>query len=73
MINSEKSIVNNNQFQNRRYKQLTKVRTRGVTALERSMANNLPLGFKPGSRVTNLTHAPTGSHINKQVQVVLVK
>jgi hypothetical protein len=32
-------------------------------------------GFKPGSCVgcTNRTIAPTGSHINKPVQVVLVK
>ncbi len=30
-----------NQFQNRRHKQLTKVRTRGVTALERSVAKQI--------------------------------
>ena len=33
-----------NQFQNRRHKQLTKVRTRGVTALERSVAKQIATG-----------------------------
>jgi hypothetical protein len=40
--------VRYNWFQNRRHKQLKKKRTRGVTALERSVAN---CWFKPGSRV----------------------
>ena len=63
-----------NQFQNRRHKQLTKVRTRGVTALERSVAKQIATGgLNQVLGCTNLTLAPTGSHINKQVQVVLVK
>ncbi len=64
----------NNQFQNRRHKQLTKVRTRGVTALERSVAKQIATGgLNQVLGCTNLTLAPTGSHINKQAQVVLVK
>ncbi len=63
-----------NQFQNRRHKQLTKVRTRGVTALERSVAKQIATGgLNQVLGCTNLTLAPTGSHINKQAQVVLVK
>jgi hypothetical protein len=44
----------NNQFQNRRQKQLTKVRTRGVTVLEWSEQNNLPLGVELHFVVTEI-------------------
>jgi predicted solute-binding protein len=47
--------------------QLRKTRTIGVTTLEWSVAKQFATGG------TNLTLAPTGSHINKQVQIVLVK
>jgi hypothetical protein len=66
--------LNNNQFQNRRHKQLTKVRTRGVTALEWSVAKQISTGgLNQVLGWTNLTLARTGSPMNKQVQVVLVK
>jgi hypothetical protein len=40
------------QLQIRHHKQLTKKRTIGVTAFERSVAKQFPTGgFKPGSRV----------------------
>jgi hypothetical protein len=66
--------LNNNQFQNRRHKQLTKVRTRGVSALERTVAKQIATGgLNQVLGCTNLTLAPTDSHINKQAQVVLVK
>jgi hypothetical protein len=57
----KRALLYNNQFKNTRHKQLTKMRTRGVTALEWSVAKQV-LGC------TNLTLAPTGSHIKKQVQ-----
>ncbi len=64
----------NNQFQNRRHKQSTKVGTRGVTALERSVAKQIATGgLNQVLGCTNLTLAPTGSRMNKQAQVVLVK
>jgi hypothetical protein len=64
----------NNPFQKRRNKQFTKVRTRGVTALERSVAKQFAtVDLNQVLECTNLTLAPTGSHINKQVKVVLVK
>jgi hypothetical protein len=48
----KRACLYNNQFQNRRHKQLTKVRTLGVSALERSVAKQIATGgFKPGSRV----------------------
>jgi hypothetical protein len=64
----------NNPFQNRRHKQFTKVRTRGVTEFERSVAKQFATGgLNQVSGCTNPTLAPTGSHMNKQIQVVLVK
>ena len=53
----------NNQFQNRRHKQLTKVRTGGFTALERSMAKQFATGgFNQVLECTNLTLAQTNKH-----------
>ncbi len=70
----EKEGIFNNHFQNRHHKQLTKLRTRGVTALERSVAKQFATGGLNQVRgCTNLSLAPTGSHINKQLQVVSVK
>jgi hypothetical protein len=50
------------------------MRIRGVSALERSAAKQFATG---GSNqvlgCTNVTLVPTGSHINKKAQVVLVK
>ncbi len=64
----------NNQFHNRRHKQLTKVRTRGVTALELSETKQFAtVGLNQVLGCTFFTLSPTGSHINKQAQVVLVK
>jgi hypothetical protein len=54
-IDEKRACLYNNQFQNWRHKPLTKLRTRGVTALERSVAKqfatggfNQGLGVKPG-------------------------
>jgi hypothetical protein len=56
------------------HKQLTKKRTLGVTALERSVAKQFATGgLNQVLGCTNLTLAPTGSRMNKQAQVVLVK
>jgi hypothetical protein len=64
----------NDQFQNRRHKQLTQVRTRGATALERSVAKQFATGgLNQVLGCTNLTLAPTGYDMNKQVHVALVK
>ena len=57
-----------------RHKQLTKKRTFGDTALERSVAKQIATGgLNQVLGCTNLTLAPTGSRITKQVQIVLVK
>jgi hypothetical protein len=46
------------------------MRTRGFTALERSVANQIATeGLNQVLGCTNLTLAPTGSHMNKQVQI----
>ena len=56
----------NDQFQNRRHKQLTKVRTRGVTALERSMEKQFSTGgLNQVLGRTNLTLAAIGSHMKQ--------
>jgi hypothetical protein len=55
------------------HKQLTNMRARGVTALQRAMAKQFATGgLNQVLGCTNLTLAPTGSHMNKQVQVVLL-
>jgi hypothetical protein len=56
------------------HKQLTIKRTLGVTALERSVAKQFATwGLNQVLGCTNLTLARTGSCMNKQAQVVLVK
>jgi hypothetical protein len=40
----KKALLYNNQFQKRRHKQLTKVKIRGVTALELSLAKQFATG-----------------------------
>jgi hypothetical protein len=56
------------------HKQLTKKRILGVTALERSVAKQFATGgLYQVLGCTNLTLAPTGSLMNKQAQLVLVK
>jgi hypothetical protein len=56
------------------HKHLTKKRTLGVTALERSVAKQCATGgLNQVLGCTNLTLAPTGSRMNKQAQLVLVK
>ncbi len=56
------------------HKQLTKKRTLGVTALERSVAKQFATGgLNQVLGCTNLTLAPTGSFMKKQAQLVLVK
>jgi hypothetical protein len=58
----------------RNHKQLTKKRTLGVTALERSVAKQFVTGgLNQVLGCTNLTLATTGSRMNKQAQVVLLK
>jgi hypothetical protein len=48
-------------------------RTLGVTALERSVAKKFDTdGLNQVLGCTNLTLASTGSHMNEQVQIVLV-
>jgi hypothetical protein len=42
--NEKKACLCNDQFQNRRNKQLTKLRIRGITALERSVAKQFAIG-----------------------------
>jgi hypothetical protein len=67
-------IYNNTNFKQGYHKQLTKLRTPGVTAMERLVAiKKCHWGFKPGTRVHQPNLPPTGSHMDKQVQVVLVK
>jgi hypothetical protein len=64
-------VVISMSIQIRRHKQLTKKRTLGVTALEQSVAKQIATGgLNQVLGCTNLTLAPTCSHINKQVQVV---
>jgi hypothetical protein len=59
---------------NRRHKQLKKLRTRGVSTLEGSVAKQFASGgLNQVLGCTNLTLAPTGSQMNKQAQVVLAK
>jgi hypothetical protein len=73
-VEKKRAWFYNNQLQKRHQKQLTKVRTRGITALERSVAKQFATGgLNQVLGCTKLTLAPTGSHINKQVHVVLVK
>jgi hypothetical protein len=73
-VEEKRAWFYNNQFQNRCHKQLTNVRTRGVTALDRWVAKQFATGgLNQVLGCTNLALATTGSNINKQVQVVLVK
>jgi hypothetical protein len=58
-IEEKKAWFDNNQFQNKRHKQLTKVRTGGFTSLERSVAKQFATGgFKTGSSVHQIHTCP---------------
>jgi hypothetical protein len=61
----KKAWLYNDQFQNRRHKQLTKMRTRGVTALKRSVAKPFATGgLYQILWCTNITLVPTHSQKN---------